>query len=212
MSCGLLILACDADTEPGVAEPEVAESAATPAAATRATPARTTAEDGCTIGALAPAIDARWSAEPTDRPLELSSPRGEFTAVLANESRSGITAGVQLVLRVGGRTVVDLPTQRVPAGGSVDVAVDLAAAGMPREATLAPGQVMLRVVMEPGTDHERIAWSDPAYTHYDAERGVYLVYDARTLRDRYRNGDLTGRLAVPGGTPGAEFVLVGGGA
>lgn len=160
----------------------------------------------CVIGGSEKPLQIDWS-DAGDGAFELSSRTGEFTAVLTNATPDPITADIQLVLRAGATRTVDLPSEEVPAGGQLAVPFDVFAAGLAREATVAPGQVMLRVTLNPGTARQRLAWSEPAYVHYAADRGEFVVYDPGTLRTRYGNGDLTGDLARAGHAPDTEIVL-----
>ena len=84
------------------------------------------------------------------------------------------------------------------------IEVDLAALGFSKSATETPVQVILRAYINGNEDE--IVWSPPIHLHFDAQEKVHRLYDRKTLEDVYGNGDLEGDLAVPGATPGTEYI------
>lgn len=158
--------------------------------------------EGCQVGANPIVLAAHWSESQVDK----SSPSGVFHVALENASSSTILVHLELIVRLDDQVTIALPDQEIAAKSTLPVALDLTAAGVPKVARKTPGQLLLRIVANPGTEQEQLFWSEPVYTHFDTETDAYMIYDAAVLKSKYSNGDLTGTLAKAGGAPGAEFV------
>lgn len=163
----------------------------------------------CQIGANHPDVVVSWSDAPSEAGLEQVTESGTIVTTIENVSASPLNVSVQAITNIGGTEVLDLPLTELPASAKVSVEIDLTQTNLSMVALKAPGQILLRVELNPGTENSLIEWSSPVYAHYDANAGTFVVYDEAVLRSKYNNGDLAGEAAAAGGTPGAEIVLSG---
>lgn len=164
-------------------------------------------EQICEIGANHHDVVVGWEETPSDSGFEVMSKSGKIVAMIKNGSASTFAAHVQVIASIGGTETFLMPIKELPADATVSLEFDLKQTKASQLALKAPGQLLVRVELNPGTAESLIEWAKPVYVHYDVLAGSFVVYDEVTLKSKYKNGDLTGELAALGGTPGAEVVL-----
>jgi hypothetical protein len=164
-------------------------------------------EQVCEIGANRHDVVVRWEGAPSESGFEVVSKSGKIVAMIKNDSASTFAANVQVIASIGGTQTFLLPIKELPAEATVSLEFDLKQTNASQLALKAPGQLLVRVELNPGTAKSLIEWASPVYVHYDAQAESFLVYDAVTLKSKYKNGDLSGEVAALGGTLGAEVVL-----
>ena len=162
---------------------------------------------GCQIGENHQEILAYWTDAPSGQTLDLNAPSGSLGATIENTSSSAIEVSVQSIVAMGTKKTTELSRQVIPAKSKATIPINLVKSGAKAVQTNAPGQIILRVVTNPGSEKTLLVWSSPAYLHYDVTTGGFAIYDETVLKSKYHNGDLLGELAGAGGTPGAELVL-----
>lgn len=161
----------------------------------------------CQIGANRHDVVAFWEEAPSPSGFEAVTTSGKIVAMIKNDSASALAANVQVIANIGGSETFVMPITEIPANATVPLEIDLKQTKAGQLALKAPGQLLIRVELNPGTGESLIEWSRPVYVHYDAEEKSFAVYDEVTLKSKYNNGDLSGEVEALGGAPGAEVVL-----
>lgn len=208
VSRGLAVLSVIAVLGSGCDEVEVADGPAPQAQdAEHDVPGAPDEAPVCEIGANRHDVVVLWEEFPSESGFEEVSESGKIVATIKNDSASAFAADVRVIASIGATETFLVPVAEIPAKSSVSLEFDLKQTKASQLALKAPGQLLVRVELNPGTPKALIEWASPVYVHYDAKEGSFVVYDKVTLESKYNNGDLSGDVAALGGAPGAEVVL-----